>query len=296
MNEQCPRCGSFQTQEASKFAVFTLLLGTGSCLIWLGFIIAPLWILAAAFIIASPFGFLISRMTVCKNCKYTWKTGKVEEYKKAIQEKSAAIESDDILEPENESTLPSNEKSSSIESDDPKQIDNIKVETKPLINKHITFRVAGVTSKNEKGQDIQNIIKRVANSYKREYMLESFDGYSNSEILEYFMDMTEFEGQYIDDIIELVPEPDNQYDKNAIKVYITDASDRKYHIGYVKKAENVKLLHELENNKIRTTSVEFLGGKVKHVDYDWEKEKDIVVSDEITRGVEVTVYFENEIK
>lgn len=86
MNEQCPRCGSYRTQKASKLAVFFGLLGTGSCLIWVGFLFWPIWLFAGLLIIASPLGFLVPKVTVCKECNYSWKTGEAEEYKKAIED------------------------------------------------------------------------------------------------------------------------------------------------------------------------------------------------------------------
>lgn len=298
MNEQCPRCDSYNTQKASKLAVFLTLFGSGGCLIWVGFLFWPVWILAAALVLASPLGFFVPKVTICKECKYSWKSGEAKKYKETIEESVAAIEQEKLFNTEKEVT-----KDVQITEKEDNNTDNqfvvepeIKtIDWKPKEVKHINFRVAGVTKKNEKGHDIQNILKRVANTYKREYILESFNGYTNREIIDGIIDMTEFEGQYIDDIIELVPEPDNPYDKNAIKVYITDANNKKYHVGYVGKSENVKLLQELNENNITTTSVEFTGGKVKRVDYDWEKDKDVVVTDEITRGLEVTVYFENEI-
>lgn len=294
MNEQCPRCESYRTQKLSKFGTFLTLIGTGSCSIWIGFLFPPMWILSALLIIASPLGFLVPKMTICKECNYSWKSGEAKEYKKAINEKEAAIKTatNNTIKTV-ESPILINE-SFNIKSEAEPKIEPVKKKPKPL--KYITFRVAGVTKENEKGQDIQNIIKQVANAYKREGILESYSGYTNQEIIEGMYDMTEFEGQYVYDIIELVPEPDNPYDKNAIKVYIKDANEKNHHIGYVKKTDNVKLLHELKNNKLEKTSVEFIGGKIKRVDYDWEKDKDVVVVDEITRGVEITVYFENELK
>jgi hypothetical protein len=86
MNEQCPRCESYKTEKTSKIGTFLALIGTGSCLIWVGFFFWPLWIFAALLIIVSPIGFFMPKLTTCKDCKYSWKPGEAHKYKKAIED------------------------------------------------------------------------------------------------------------------------------------------------------------------------------------------------------------------
>jgi hypothetical protein len=38
----------------------------------------------------------------------------------------------------------------------------------------------------------------------------------------------------------------------------------------------------------------FTGGKIKKVDYDFEKDKEVVVIKELTLGVEITVHYKDE--
>lgn len=162
--------------------------------------------------------------------------------------------------------------------------------------KNIEFKVAGVTKENEKGKDIQEILKRVANQYKKEYELESFNGMTNKEIIEdYLSNLGEFEGQYLFDKIKLIIDVNNKYDENAIKIYLMDPEGIEHHVGFVKRDSNKILKYEILHNTIKTTSVEFTGGKYKTVDYDFEKDKDVVTTEELTRGLYINVAFENEI-
>ncbi|WP_339227853.1 HIRAN domain-containing protein [Oceanobacillus sp. FSL K6-2867] len=167
---------------------------------------------------------------------------------------------------------------------------------KPKVNREISFKVSGVTKVNEDGKDIQAILKKIANQYKREHELESFDGLTNKEIIDdYFDNIGEFEDQYIYNKVKFILEEQNKYDKDAIKVYLLDYNDSKYHVGYVKRDSNKALKYELIHNKLLKTETEFTGGKYKHIDYDDFNDKDIVTTKEITRGLSIKAVFENEI-
>lgn len=154
------------------------------------------------------------------------------------------------------------------------------------------FKVVGVTKKNEDGKEIQAILKKIASSYKKSGELESYDGMTNKEIAEWGSSIGEFEGQYVHHKVELRPEPDNEYDKNAIKVYLKDAEGNDYHVGYVGKDQNLALKNILDNENITGQSAEFIGGKYKHIDYDPIKDKDIVtIGEEVTRGLKVNLSY-----
>lgn len=86
MNEQCPRCNSYKTEKSNKFIIFLSLFATGGCLIWVGFLFPLIWIIAALLILVSPLGFLVPKMTTCNDCKYSWKKGEADKYKKAIED------------------------------------------------------------------------------------------------------------------------------------------------------------------------------------------------------------------
>lgn len=72
--------------------------------------------------------------------------------------------------------------------------------------------------------------------------------------------------------VELVPEPDNKYDSNAVKVIVDGV-----HVGYIKKGSctHVKML--LAEDRILNINCKIGGGKFKIIteDYDPEKDKDV---------------------
>lgn len=101
--------------------------------------------------------------------------------------------------------------------------------------------------------------------------------------------------KYIGDIakVELVPEPDNPYDKKAIKV-IADG----IHIGYVPKDWNERTGSTLRNHEITRISCELYGGPYKILvwDYDDYKDKDIYTIErgKTNIGAKVTVYYKEK--
>jgi len=62
---------------------FLLPFMSGGCLIWLGFLFFPLFIVAAVLILLSPIGLFLPKMNQCQDCHYTWKVKK----QKAIKER-----------------------------------------------------------------------------------------------------------------------------------------------------------------------------------------------------------------
>ena len=88
--EKCPRCESNRVIQLGKVALFFILLGSGSCLIWVGLLFPPIWIVAGLLILLSPAGFLIPKMNMCKDCNEVWKAGHAEEYKQAKIDKQNA--------------------------------------------------------------------------------------------------------------------------------------------------------------------------------------------------------------
>lgn len=62
----------------------------------------------------------------------------------------------------------------------------------------------------------------------------------------------------------LVPEPDNEYDPNAIAVYVDDL-----HIGYIQKKDQ----NQVDLDQIESVEAEIYGGKYKDIDFsDYEEE------------------------
>ncbi|MFK4465036.1 HIRAN domain-containing protein [Bacillus sp. RC252] len=165
----------------------------------------------------------------------------------------------------------------------------IKLET----NNTLTFNIAGVTFDNDKGKDIQSLLRRIARAIAKEYDIESYGGYTNKELLEMWGEASEFEDIEFGDYISFVKDPDNEFDKNAIKV-IVNLNDKEFHIGHVPKKRNIEIGKLLDSESITNISANFVGGKTKSVDYDDEKDKDVVVITELTLGVLITLRFETE--
>lgn len=157
----------------------------------------------------------------------------------------------------------------------------------------LTFNVAGVTFDNDKGKDIQSLLKRIARAIAKEYNIESYGGYTNKELLEMWVEASEFEDVEFGDYISFVKDADNEFDKNAIKV-IVNLDNKEFHIGHVPKKQNVEIGKLLDSESITSISANFVGGKTKSVDYDDEKDKDVVIITELTLGVLITLRFAAE--
>jgi len=74
--EPCPRCESKKVKTMGKGFWVLVPLMTGGCLLWIGFILWPLWIVAATLIVISPFGVFLPKMYQCKDCNHAWKENK----------------------------------------------------------------------------------------------------------------------------------------------------------------------------------------------------------------------------
>ncbi|MCM3711952.1 HIRAN domain-containing protein [Sporosarcina luteola] len=150
-----------------------------------------------------------------------------------------------------------------------------------------TFRVAGVTKENDQGKDIQNLLKRLAGGYKKNEYIESWNGNTKKEMLEYGYEGFEFEDESISNIIRLEREPDNPHDPNAIKVYIKDVNDGEHHIGYIKREETEEVVALTHDKDIVGIDVEFTGGKRRTIEYDSVEDKEYFEEDEVTRGLKL---------
>lgn len=72
--------------------------------------------------------------------------------------------------------------------------------------------------------------------------------------------------------VELIEEPDNEYDPNAIKVVIDGV-----HVGYIKKGSCSHVKKILCSDKLQSISAEICGGNYKYYvcEYDEDKDKDV---------------------
>lgn len=155
-----------------------------------------------------------------------------------------------------------------------------------------SFRVAGVTANNDLGKDIQGLLKRNGRAYCKENYIPFYSDYTNREILDDNMDgVSEFEELTFENSkLSFVPEPTNPHDINAIKVFIT-YTDKPIHIGYVPKKETKNLKNILDHKEISFITASFVGGKIKVIEYDYETDKDKVITKELTLGVEITIKY-----
>ena len=78
-----------------------------------------------------------------------------------------------------------------------------------------------------------------------------------------------FQYNYINKPVELIPEPQNKHDKNAIKVVIAGEL-----VGYIPREECLQVKQILNHSEIKYISAHISGGKYKVVNSDGTVEKD----------------------
>lgn len=103
---------------------------------------------------------------------------------------------------------------------------------------------------------------------KRELLEEYSEG---DKIFEYEFDTTP---------LELVPEPENEFDSNAIKVMVNGIK-----VGYIKKGSTAHLKNLLDSPDFSGKSIEIYGGKFKEIDDD-----DNIVNDEMDIYADLEIY------
>lgn len=145
--------------------------------------------------------------------------------------------------------------------------------------KSYLFKVAGISRRQ---RDITDNL-----------MTESYDyGLSKKELVEIGMiDERIYKYDPIMLDAELVPEPDNPKDPNAIKVIVDDIL-----LGYVPADETEKVKKLLDTKQIQAVSCEFYGGPYKIIteDYDYDKDKEVYNVEKESQyiGAEVTIEYE----
>lgn len=150
------------------------------------------------------------------------------------------------------------------------------------------FKVAGVTKRNDQGDNIQYLIGK----YVKEILEfeDPYQGLKNKEIYEDYYDDKVYEAGdiYPPHPMKFVFDPFNQYDPNAIKIFV----DTVGHIGYVPASDNVKIGEIIRNHEYDITW-EITGGKYKYVD----EVEDKIKTDSEPYGIEVTLKYQpNTIK
>lgn len=98
---------------------------------------------------------------------------------------------------------------------------------------------------------------------------------SKNELIDDYM-TEEYIYQYVffPSSVQLVEEPDNVHDPNAIKVIIDDV-----HVGYIEKESCSHIKKLLRQGKISDITADISGGRYKYIssEYDFKKDKDVYV-------------------
>ena len=142
-----------------------------------------------------------------------------------------------------------------------------------------SFKVAGI-SRRQRAIEENLVTENYEYSLSKKELVES--GMIDERIYKY--DPTVMDA-------DLVPEPDNPKDPNAIKVLVDDVQ-----IGYVpaEKTDAVKKL--LSSKQVQSVTCEFYGGPFKIIteDYDDEKDKEIYSIEKESHyiGAEITIEYE----
>ena len=160
-----------------------------------------------------------------------------------------------------------------------KEVFTPPVSPQTLYKNKMDFNVVGISKTNDKGKDIQSLIGDYVEEQIQAEYIDAYDGMTNKEIIEdgdriFEADLSgSFE-------IKLVPEPENPYDPNAIKVVHNEMG----HIGYVpahttdKVKDATKGPHRLE--------WQLLGGKFKYADED-----DKIVKETLNYGMNILIKY-----
>lgn len=90
---------------------------------------------------------------------------------------------------------------------------------------------------------------------------------------------------------ELVPDPDNPQDPNAIKVVVDGV-----HVAYIKAGSCAHLLRVIRENRVKKIDCKIRGGKYKYVscEYDDERDKETYTLERNERPYTVTLYVTEE--
>ena len=220
--------------------------------------------LAALFLVLAIINFVASRHYSKRAKEYT-KSENVEvenittptssDYVSPVQNESEKVEAIEHPQPETStpSTIDSNEEAAPQE---------------PVKKEH--HRVAGTSYRTD--NILTLAIKNPDYSYSKKEMLEM--DMINEPIYEYLFPTKK---------VELIEEPDNKYDPNAIKVVVNDV-----HIGYIKKGSCSHVKKLIREDRIENIYAFIGGGKCKYLT---EKEDDYSFEESYVMARETKSYF-----
>lgn len=134
-----------------------------------------------------------------------------------------------------------------------------------------THHITGVTSYMENIMSMA--IENEDYSKSKKCLVDDF--LTDERIFQYFWDVLK---------VDLIEEPDNPHDKNAIKVLIDGV-----HVGYIKKGSCSHIKNLMKSGNIAKISARIGGGKYKYVYEDEETEKYVMDKGELPVGVTLEI-------
>lgn len=120
----------------------------------------------------------------------------------------------------------------------------------------------------------QKLYKVAGTSFRQEDIISISDlndiySYTKKMLIDNdFVDEAIYEYELESKNVSLIPEPDNKYDSNAVKVVILDTL-----VGYIQKKDAPKIKELLASNSIREIYASSAGGNCKYIFEEWDDEK-----------------------
>src|SRR5699024_8114311 len=153
--------------------------------------------------------------------------------------------------------------------------------------KRFNIEVKG-TFIDERQKRIKKVIKKIK-SENEDFGYNQYEGFTNTEIKEMLGEKVyqyELESLYL---ARLEDEPDNKYDKNAIKVNLHDNEGNHYFVGYVPK-ELTQEIKKLRNEYHYFVATSLSGGNYKKRDWDNEG-NEVIVTGTDEYKIEMSISF-----
>lgn len=144
--------------------------------------------------------------------------------------------------------------------------------------------------------DVQKTIKKLIKQYKEEdeFFSANYEGLTAKEIKEdYFGEKIYQYGASSFYMGILVDEPDNEFDTNAIKIYLIDSTSSEYFIGYVPKELCIEV-KEKRSNYEYYIATGITGGKYKKAEYGDDGDVEIFKGED-EYGIEISLSFWEEL-
>lgn len=118
-------------------------------------------------------------------------------------------------------------------------------------------------------------LKKLINQLKKDdYFYEKYDNLKNKDILEeshLYSDenspLWELEFEYLP-YSTIEAEPENEFDPNAIAVYVGEYASDAFKVGYLPKEDAARIQYLINNATVLKVHTQIKGGKYKYVDFD----------------------------